>query len=217
MVIIASTTSKATLQSGGTLDHNDFVDSDGSEVCDIEDSTENPEWYQRGFYYPICIGEVLAQTYRIEHKLGHGGFSTVWMAHDIRKGKDVALKTMVPGNTGEYELTMQKEIIRTVRNTSSLLTYLTTFSLPGHQGNHQVLVFPVRGPSLGSCLRERPIATRMSAAKQLLEALECLHKGGIVHRGELTLTCSLRARSAADFFKGNQSDSTIAHQFAPPI
>jgi serine/threonine protein kinase len=29
-----------------------------------------------------------------------------------------------------------------------------------------------------------PMATRMSAAKQLLEALESLHKAGIVHRGE---------------------------------
>jgi hypothetical protein len=33
------------------------------------------------------------------------------------------------------------------------------------------------------------MATRMSAARQLLKALECLHKAGIVHNGELTLAC----------------------------
>jgi serine/threonine protein kinase len=87
-------------------------------------------------YSLLRIGEVLAQTYRIEHKLGHGGFSTVWMAHDIRNGTDLALKIMASGNAGEYELTMQKEIIRAVWNTSGLLIYLTTFSLPGHHGNH---------------------------------------------------------------------------------
>jgi hypothetical protein len=33
------------------------------------------------------------------------------------------------------------------------------------------------------------MAARMSAAKQLLKALECLHNAGIVHQGELTSAC----------------------------
>ena len=72
------------------------------------------------------------QTYRIEHKLGHGGFSTVWLARDIQEEKDVALKIMIPGNAGEDEYKMQTEILRTVQDTSNLLTYLKTFFLPGH-------------------------------------------------------------------------------------
>ncbi|WEW61765.1 hypothetical protein PRK78_007259 [Emydomyces testavorans] len=52
-------------------DYGDFVDSD--DEFEIEESAEPLERYhQPGLYYPICIGEVLAQTYRIEHKLGHG-------------------------------------------------------------------------------------------------------------------------------------------------
>ena len=42
---------------------------------------------------------------------------------------------------------MQKEIIRTVEDISNFLTYLTTFTLPGYENNHRVLVFPVRGES----------------------------------------------------------------------
>ena len=42
---------------------------------------------------------------------------------------------------------MQKEIIRTVKDTSNFFTYLTTFTLPGYKNNHRVLVFPVRGES----------------------------------------------------------------------
>ena len=40
------------------------------------------------------IGQVLDQRYCIEHKLGHGGFSTVWMAHDSKTQTDVALKVL---------------------------------------------------------------------------------------------------------------------------
>ncbi|RTE76501.1 hypothetical protein BHE90_009068 [Fusarium euwallaceae] len=36
----------------------DFAGSD--DECDIEDASESPERYERGIYYPICIGEVLA-------------------------------------------------------------------------------------------------------------------------------------------------------------
>ena len=143
--------------------------------------------YESGLLYPICIGEVLKNTYRIEHKLGHGDFSTVWLARDTKKKRDVALKILAPGSDNEY--TMQKEIRRTVQDTPYLVTYLTTFSLTGHSGNHRVLVFPMRGPNFDSVMMNQiSMANRMSAAWQLLKALECLHSAKIVHHSELTPT-----------------------------
>jgi serine/threonine protein kinase len=157
------------LRDSGASDYGDFVGV--REAFELEEYTEGPERYSNGLYYPICIGDVLVQKYRIEHKLGHGNYSTVWLAHDILKEKDVALKIMVSGNAGEDEYDMQKEIIGTVQDTSNILTCLRSFSLPGYKGNnHRVLVFDVRGPSLCSCLPEMSVATRMSAAKQLLKA-----------------------------------------------
>lgn len=176
-------TGAISLQGSSAPDCGDFVGSD--DEYEVEESAEPFERYLRGdLYYPIRIGQILIQTYRIEHKLGHGGFSTVWMAHDIRKKRDVALKIIVSGDAGEYELSMQNEIIRTVQDTSDLLTYEDTFLLRGYRGDHRVLVFPVRGPSLGSCLKQMSVAARMSAARPLLKALKCLHNGGIVYRGE---------------------------------
>jgi len=157
------------LRDSGASDYGDFVGV--REAFELEEYTEGPERYSNGLYYPICIGDVLVQKYRIEHKLGHGNYSTVWLAHDILKEKDVALKIMVSGNAGEDEYDMQKEIIGTVQDTSNILTCLRSFSLPGYKGNnHRILVFDVRGPSLCSCLPEMSVATRMSAAKQLLKA-----------------------------------------------
>jgi hypothetical protein len=99
---------------------------------------------------------------------------------------------MIPGKAGEDEYNMQTEIIR-MKDTSNFLTYLNTFFLPGHYCDHRVLVFPVRGPNIRYCMEDMPeppsMASRMSAAMQLLKALERLHSAGIVHQGELTTTC----------------------------
>ena len=117
----------------------DFVDSDGE--CDVEDACEPINRYEEGLYLPICIGEVIAGRYRIEHKLGHGGFLTVWMAYDMHKGKDVALKIMTADPGGEREFLRQNEIISCVPDTSRLLIYQETFLLPGAARNpHRIPV-----------------------------------------------------------------------------
>ena len=47
------------------------------------------------------------------------------------------------------------------------------------------MVFPLMGPCLDRyTVTNLAISTRMSAAKQLLKALEALHNAGIVHRGK---------------------------------
>ncbi|KAF4442337.1 hypothetical protein F53441_11765 [Fusarium austroafricanum] len=78
-------------------DRGDFVDSEDEHKFD--EVAEDPAHYARGSYYPICIGNVLAGRYRIVHKLDHGGFSVVWMAHDMHCKKDVALKITIPGDS----------------------------------------------------------------------------------------------------------------------
>lgn len=42
-----------------------------------------PRYHQRK-YYPIKIGEILKEQYRIIAKLGYGAYSTVWLAWDER-------------------------------------------------------------------------------------------------------------------------------------
>ncbi|KAH6958061.1 kinase domain-containing protein [Fusarium avenaceum] len=146
----------------GTTDHGDFVDSE--DEYEFDEVAKDPE------------------QYRIDHKLGHGGFSVVWMAYDMLSKKDVALKIMVPGNFGEHEYYIQGEIANAVSDTSRLLLCQDTFVLSGPCGHHRVLVLPLQGPNLRDHVREKPIVARMLAAKQLLQGLGALHEGGIIHR-----------------------------------
>lgn len=147
-------------------------------------------------FYPICIGEVLNQRYRIDHKLGQGGFSPAWMAYDLETKSDVGVKDLASReNLGEHEVDMQEEIRKNVQDTSHLVTSLESFFLPvpGDKRSHRVLVFPLKGRALGSIHVNKTLSmsTRMSPARQLLKALESLHNAGIVHRGESAHTCSI--------------------------
>jgi serine/threonine-protein kinase SRPK3 len=48
-------------------------------TCDID--AEPLQRYCRGGYHPVKLGDALNDgTYKILHKLGWGGYSTVWAA-----------------------------------------------------------------------------------------------------------------------------------------
>ncbi|KAM3437631.1 hypothetical protein MY4824_003650 [Beauveria thailandica] len=55
--------------------------------------TEDVERYTPGGFHPVHLGDTFDQgRYRVVHKLGSGGFSTVWLARDETEKKWVALK-----------------------------------------------------------------------------------------------------------------------------
>lgn len=77
-----------------TTDFGDFVSTEDEEI-ELEEVVEPWYKYDRkatpNVFYPICLGEVLNERYLVEHKIGAGGFSTVWMALDLQENKDVAV------------------------------------------------------------------------------------------------------------------------------
>lgn len=184
-----------------------FASSNEDEEDYIDELAEDSLMYNKEkgsrLFYPIRIGEVLNHRYQIDHKIGHGGFSTVWMAYDLQDKKDVALKVMASGNSGEHEYQMQEEIRRSVEDTSRLVLPLETFLLPAPENSHRVLVLPLMGSPLDSYdlfKKGYSMSTGMSAAQQLLEAVESLHKGGIVHRGKSILPVITLSITCTDIF-----------------
>ncbi|KAJ5083686.1 hypothetical protein N7456_013113 [Penicillium angulare] len=185
------------------MDFGDFA-RDEKEELDIEDLTE--PWYyydsknNTRVFYPIRLGELLNERYLIEHKLGHGDFSTVWMAYDLQERKNVALKVMSPGGCDENETRIQAEIKQRVQDKSHLVVYLNTFLLPWKNDTYsRALVLPLMGPCMSwHNLTKSSMAARMSAAQQLLRALESLHQVGIVHRDLHANNCMWGVSSLQD-------------------
>ncbi|CDM34297.1 Protein kinase-like domain [Penicillium roqueforti FM164] len=94
----------------GPPDFGDFAKNEDGEV-DLEAVVE--PWHKYDIkitpevFDPICLGEVLNERYLIEHKLGFGGGSTVWMAYDIQDKTDVALQVICLGDWGENKCRIQ--------------------------------------------------------------------------------------------------------------
>ncbi|KAM5473342.1 hypothetical protein MferCBS49748_001156, partial [Microsporum ferrugineum] len=56
-----------------------------------------PRYYER-HYYPVKIGEVFNNQYRIIAKLGYGAYSTAWLAWDQRAKQYTSLKVCISHN-----------------------------------------------------------------------------------------------------------------------
>jgi len=51
--------------------------------------------YNVGGFHPVHLGDTFKkERYSVIHKLGHGGFATVWLARDQVRGRYVALKIL---------------------------------------------------------------------------------------------------------------------------
>ena len=110
------------------------------------DGVEHLGDYRPGGYHPIHINDRLAQRYRIVHKLGHGTFSTAWLAIDEKIPKYVAVKVgTADADRTEVnvlsQLTHSAEGYNDSADKPSLLpVVLDHFEINGPNGTHQCLV-----------------------------------------------------------------------------
>ncbi len=128
----------------------------------------------------------LADRYRIERELGAGGMATVYLAHDLKHDRDVAIKVLKPdlarSLTGERFL---REISITARlNHPHILALLDS----GEAADGELLYY-VMPVATGESLRDRlaargalPVAESLRIAMDATEALVHAHAQGVVHR-----------------------------------
>lgn len=160
------------------------------------DDVEDRELYRPGGFHPTRIGDVLNGTrYKILHKLGYGGFATVWFARDRQTKSNVAVKITAAGTARDGK---ELEIFDFISNhhssaseepsKSHIPTLLDHFWLEGPNGRHLCLVMPVLGPSIQQVIKTSETKrlsakTARSASLQATQALASLHSIGLGHGG----------------------------------
>ena len=130
------------------------------------------------------IKAVLAGRYTIELELGQGGMATVYLAHDVRHDRRVAVKVLRP------ELCLELGADRFVREIHLAARLNHPHIMPlfdsGEAGGFLYYVMPVvEGESLRERLqhaKQLPVEDATEIAREVADALDYAHRHGIVHR-----------------------------------
>lgn len=164
------------------------------------EEVERLERYKPGGYHPVAIGDTLHHgRYRIINKLGHGTYSTIWVARDQEANEYVAVKICTADSSGASK---ERAVLRHLRQLrvncqddemdAIVPTLLDEFYLDRPNGRHACIVtkptrmsiLDTREPSSCYGLLHVPIARAVIA--QLIHAVAFCHKTGVVH-GDLHL------------------------------
>ncbi|MCA9723470.1 MAG: serine/threonine protein kinase, partial [Gemmatimonadetes bacterium] len=133
--------------------------------------------------------------YRLERELGAGGMATVYLAHDLKHDRRVAIKVMKPEVSAELAA---DRFLREIRTTANLQhphivpvfdsgeIENADFSHTSGLTTHLYFVMPLID---GETLRDRlerdgplPVDEAVRLVRELADALQYAHEAGILHR-----------------------------------
>ena len=128
-------------------------------------------------------GALLGGRYRVIERLGSGGMAAVYLAHDERLDRRVAVKRMHPGHGDEMDA---RRFEREAKIGASLSHPNLVSIFDTLQDDESVLLVMeyVDGETLGDLLARGSVEPKRAVAivRAVAEALDHAHAGGIVHR-----------------------------------
>ncbi|WP_411279403.1 protein kinase domain-containing protein [Gemmatimonas sp.] len=126
----------------------------------------------------------LADRYRMERELGAGGMATVHLAHDLKHGRDVAIKVLHPDLGAALG---GERFLSEIRTTARLQhPHILPLLDSGEAGGQLYYVMPlVTGETLRARLereKQLPVDDALLIAREVADALAYAHGLGIIHR-----------------------------------
>tara|TARA_B110000908_G_C10261947_1_gene460007 strand:+ start:1939 stop:3180 length:1242 start_codon:yes stop_codon:yes gene_type:complete len=152
-----------------------------SDSCVESIDNEPLSQYKLGGYYPVSIGELFNNRYRIIKKLGWGVFSTVWLVYDYQEVEVFkVLKIQRADETATEAANDEIDIVKKVQPEYGC-HLIEDFTQESIFGVHLVLVFHLCGENLLSSIRifrynGLPPKVVKKIAKQLLLSLIHIHE-----------------------------------------
>jgi len=142
----------------------------------------------------LPAGTVLDGRFRIHSMLGEGGIGHVYLAHDLERGHDVALKILIPRYRGRAEreerLLNEAGFVRRLGKHPNMPELYDSGRLQDLGGCPFLAWEVARGRDLNALLIQRHVLSPRLAshcARQLAEVLCAMHRAGVVHR-DVTVT-----------------------------
>ncbi|MBI2072106.1 MAG: protein kinase [Gemmatimonadetes bacterium] len=130
------------------------------------------------------LQHALADRYRIERELGHGGMGLVFLAEDLKHGRKVALKVLRPevGQSLGGDRFLREIRITAQLNHPNILTLIDSGEADGF--TYYVLPY-VEGESLRDRLdreKQLPLEDALRITRDVADALSYAHSLGVIHR-----------------------------------
>jgi len=138
------------------------------------------------------LSAALQDRYRLDRELGQGGMATVYLAHDLRNNRKVALKVLRPELAAVIGAERFLKEIETTANLQHphILPLFDSGRTGGQTGGRtEEFLFYVMPYVAGESLRDRltregelPVGEAVRIARAVASALGAAHRRGIVHR-----------------------------------
>ena len=130
------------------------------------------------------LSTALADRYRIERELGQGGMATVYLAHDLRHDRDVAIKVLHPDLGAALG---SERFLSEIRTTARLQhPHILPLLDSGEADGLLYYVMPfVTGETLRARLereRQLPLPEAVRIAREVAGALDYAHRHDVIHR-----------------------------------
>src|SRR5437870_4033208 len=133
---------------------------------------------------PELLTQSLADRYRIERELGRGGMATVFLAHDLKHDRPVALKVLRPELA---QVLGPDRFLREIRLCARLQhPHIVVVHDSGDADGQLWFTMPyVEGETLRTRLereKQLPVADALRITRQVADALHYAHQHGVIHR-----------------------------------
>lgn len=159
--------------------------------------TEDIYQYFPGGFHPVHLGDILDDRFEVVHKLGYGGFATVWLCLETRTHEWRAVK-IIRADTSSEDMS-ELDIVKDAKErgefdpgmweANHISLPLEHFWIEGPNGSHLCEVHPVHGPSIEDKWKTRAqddgLAKLNDMVFQVASGVKFLHDRGICH-GDLT-------------------------------
>jgi serine/threonine-protein kinase len=133
---------------------------------------------------PDTLRAALAERYRLDTEVGRGGMATVYIAEDLKHGRQVAIKVLRPAAAGGA---VPERFLREIRISARLVhPQIVPLHDSGQIGGFLYYVMPYLGcESLRARLDREvrlPITDAVRMGRSVAAALDYAHRSGVLHR-----------------------------------